>query len=297
MNSYCTILLSFLLFWIQTASAQSYFSFDAELPLEADGSIMIHPENPLRMEVDQSNVITLTPPDMGKISPSRIMSFDSDTLRRSGPDEIVMSILLDTLFLTESIYLTSVPVEVRAYEDRTFEGKSTLGYLVLNQIGQVSGPGRSAQTGHPSLLVRNLDPSMIPDHQKFDFYAGNLVPFSTSFPFTQGDLVEIRLISCNNLDDTFYYLEELEFLFQQNSIYCDQVTIDPTIPPTAAVSRLPSRITVRYFEAVHQERAEALTDLISGLFDMPVSAVQIEDMLPFYGGNTPVNDYIEIWLN
>lgn len=292
MNSYCTILMSCFLFWVQTVSAQSYFSFDAELPLEADGSIMIHPENPIRMEVNQSRIVKFTPPDIGKISPSRILSFESDTLRRSGPDEIVMSILLDTLFLTEVMYLTSVPVEVRAYEDRTFEGKSTLGTSILTQLGQVSAS--STQGG---LMIRNLDPSMIPNNQKFDFYAGNLVPFSASFPFTQRNLAEIRLISCNNLDDTFYYLEELEFLFQQSRIYCNQVTTDPTIPPSAAVSRLPSRITVRYFEAAHQTRAEALADLISGLFSIPMASVQVEDMLPFYGGNTPIHDYIEIWLN
>lgn len=286
--------MSCLLFWIQTASAQSYFSFDAELPLQADGSIMIHPANPIRMEVNQSKIVKFTPPDIGKISPSRILSFESDTLRRSGPDEIVMSILLDTLFFTEAIYLTSVPVEVRAYEDRTFEGKSTLGTSILNQLGQVS---RSASPTQAGLMIRNLDPSMIPNNQKFDFYAGNLVPFSASFPFTQRNLAEIRLISCNNLDDTFYYLEELEFLFQQTRIYCEEVTVDPAIPPASAVSRLPYRITVRYFEAAHQARAEALTDLISGLFNIPDTSVQTEDMLPFYGGNTPIYDYIEIWLN
>lgn len=292
MNSYCTIVISCLLFWVQAASAQSYFSFDAELPLEPDGSLLIHPENPIRMDVDQSGILTLTPPDMGKIPSSRILRFESDTLQRSGPDEIVMSLLLDSLFLTDAIYLTSVPVEVRAYEDKTFEGKSTLGTSVLNQLGQVSASSTQA-----SLMIRNVDPAMISDNQKFDFYAGNLVPFSATFPFAQGGLAEIRLISCNNLDDTFYFLEELEFLFQQTRIYCDQVTTDPSIPPSAAVSRLPSRITVRYFEAAHQVRAEALTDLISGFFSIPAAGVQVEDMLPAYGGNTPIQDYIEIWLN
>lgn len=292
MNPYCTIVMSCLLCWVQPAPAQSYFSFDAELPLETDGSLTIHPENPIRMEVDQSGTLKLTPPDMGKIAPTRILRFESDTLRRSGPDEIVMSIILDTLFLTDAIYLTSVPVEVRAYEDRTFEGKSTLGTAVLRQLGQLS-----ASTTQASLLIKNLDPVMISNTQKFDFYAGNLFPFSASFPFSPGDLAEIRLISCNNLDDTFFYLEELEFLFQQTRMYCDQVTVDPSIPPSAAVSRLPSRITVRYFEAAHQVRAEALTDLISGFFSIPAASVQVEDMRPFYGGNTPIHDYIEIWLN
>lgn len=289
--------ISCILAWPCSASAQSYFLFDAELPMAADGSLTIHPANPLEVQMDQGNSLRLTPPDMALIPPARIISFASDTISRQGPDEIVMDMVLDTLFLTEAVYLTTVPVEVRAFDDRTFEGVSTLGRGLLAQIGRVSGGLRGTPAGQGSLIIEGVDPSMVPASQRFDFYLGSLFPFSAGFPFQQGDLAEIRLISCNNLDDTFFILEELEYLFEQQPVYCASPSVDPAIPPSAAVARLGSQVTVRYFEAAHAQRAEALAELISGLFGIAPANVQTEDMRPFYGGNTPIQDYIEIWIN
>jgi len=267
----------------------SYLSFDETLALPDANHIHIG-KKAINVPLSQGNQISLIPPDMAQISPSYIKSVTTDTLPSAGGADSCISVCrLDTLFLSEDIFLRNVEIVVAYYLDGTYKGTSSFGRDLLNQMGRITQNGAS-------ISITDIAPGSITFKGRIA-RLGQVDPNNQpAFPFQQGDLNEIRLIKGNSQALTEQYQSELEAMLSQQPLICSFPSIDPNVPPQAALARLQNRITIRYFEPFHAQRAEALGEVIAFLLDLPLGDIFAEDMLSAYNGVPPVRDYLEVWM-
>ena len=267
----------------------SYLSFHEQISLP-DAQHISLANSPLQVPLVAGNALRLIPPDMAKLDKRFIKSVTTDTLPAlTGPDSCISTCLLDTLYLNSKLFLTQVEIEVAYFTDGTFKGKSSFGRGLLRELGSTRQNGRQIEISdvNPANLtkaarlahIQNLDPNT-----------------QAAFPFQTGDLQEIRLIKGNTQGETEAIMSKMESLFDLQPVFCSFPSVDPNVPPQAALNRLQNRVTIRYFEPFHAQRAEALGEVMSFLFGIPMSDIEAEDMLPAYNGTPPARDYLEVWV-
>lgn len=290
-----SLCLAFSAGLLAQAAVSNYVRFDKEIALPDLTHLPLYACDNQLVELEQGSKISLIPPDMAKIDRSRILRIVSDTLAaRLGKAKVISICELDTLYISKDLFLTHVEVEVPYFVDGTYEGTSSFGWEVLNQISTCRGPVQSGTQA--SLLLESVEPSALSFESRYQNLL-NLAPATASeFPFHVGDVYEIRLIKCNSLAKTESKIDYMEDLLYRQPLFCKSPSVDPMVPPSSALTRIQSPITIRYFEASHKERADALGECLSYLFQVPMSDIEVVDMRPAYGGNSPESDYMEVWF-
>ncbi|MEL6695684.1 MAG: hypothetical protein AAFP89_05555 [Bacteroidota bacterium] len=304
-----------ILMGLFTIRAQTQSVFDLHVPLADLDQIELSALGGKTIKMVSNNKIRLTPPDMSKLDQKRIISFSQDTFpATSGPDIVVTICEIDTFFVNQDVYLTHVPVEVETFTDRTFKGKSTFGWQVLRQIGATTGPILN-QNGNPEIeiaipmtpqikdeddivqAIAEEEPSVsapiLPPPPPSSTYNPTQDP---NLPFRAGDIEEIRLIKCNDQSETQGHLRDTESFLNQYIVFCARTSVDPAIPPVAAVNRIQNTLTIRYFQPFDAERATSLGEILGEQLNIAPSQILVEDMLPAYNGVPPRQDYLEIWF-
>lgn len=69
---------------------------------------------------------------------------------------------------------------------------------------------------------------------------------------------------------------------------------DPNPVPQAAINRIQSNITIRYFSLGDKKIAEDIKSLILSNAGLSSYSVAVESMLPYF--KNPIKDYVEIWF-
>ena len=277
--------------------AQNGLCFDRSLSLSSAEQITCRANGqPLTLRLQGGQSLTLMPPDMARLNQARIRSLRTDTLpSHQGPDRCISTAELDTFFVSEDFFLLDVIVEVPFSADGTFEGQSRLGWELLRQAGNCQGP-RQTDSGPVTLTVKDIQARNLTLSARYE-YLKQLDPTEQAgFAIQPGDLAEIRLIRGNDQSQARARLALMQQLLEQQPIFCQAPSIDPALPPDKALKRLSSPVTIRYFEAKHAPRAQALSEAIQFLFALPTQDLQVEDMQAAYGGTVPVADYLEVWF-
>lgn len=240
--------------------------------------------------------LSLTPPDIAQIPIGRLSEFETDTLvGPTKPARCVSRGTVDTLFINGTLFLTDVPVEVAFFTDGTYEGESTFGIQLLTQAGRHGSP-QGVRGDGAMLRIEKPAPQYLTNKGRWLQLQNLDLSEQPNFPLQPGNIWEIRLIRCNQSPQAEQRLQEAFNLFKQQEVFCQDPTEDPTVPPSEAVARIQTPITVRYFEGEHAQRAEALADCLAYLFLVPRNQIAVEDMLPSYNGVSPEDDYLEVWF-
>ncbi|MEO1415219.1 MAG: hypothetical protein AAFW00_08075 [Bacteroidota bacterium] len=304
-----------ILMGLFTAHAQTQSVFDLHVPLADLDQIELSALGGKTIKMVSDDKIRLTPPDMSKLDQKRIISFSQDTFpAASGPDIVVTICEIDTFFVNQDIFLTNVPVEVQTFIDRTFKGKSTFGWQILRQVGSTNGPVLN-QNGNPEIAIaipmtlqikdeEDLIQAIADEEPSVSIPTQPAPPPSSTYnpaqdpnlPFRAGDIEEIRLIKCNDQSETQGHLRDTESFLNQYIVFCARTSVDPAIPPIAAVNRIQNTLTIRYFQPFDAERATSLGEILGEQLNIPSSQILVEDMLPAYNGVPPRQDYLEIWF-
>ncbi|MEM6261721.1 MAG: hypothetical protein AAGI38_04370 [Bacteroidota bacterium] len=249
-----------------------------------------------KLPLNNFSNIKLIPPDMAKFPQDAIISIQQDTFRVfSGSDKIIARCILDTLFITDEVFLKNAEVEVVYFVDGTYEGTSSFGWQVFNQIGTCSGPAAFSST-QSRMVIENILPENLTFEARMNHLTDLAVVADFNYPFQPGDVSEIRLVRCSDQPATVNRIASMESLFQQQPTFSENPSTDPNIPPDAAVNRIQNPVTVRYFDENHADRATSLGQVVSFLFQVPMADILIEDMRPSYRGTPPVKDYLEVWF-
>lgn len=272
----------------------SFLTIDRDIILPDIDHIELYGLGNQSILLNTNNQITLIPPDMAKIDRNRILRIKTDTLKgTTGVAKCISDVLIDSLFITEELFLTNARIDVHYNLDGTFDGESVFGWQALNQIGTCNGPSRGSGG---SILIQGINPSNMTFNARFKTLATLALDEDSDFPFQPGDLDEIRLIKCSSQLSTENKINGMEDLLNQQPVFCTTPSVDPQVPPQTAISHIHHPVTIRFFEPYHAGRASALADCISFLFVIPISDVYVQDMLPAYNGIPPIKDYIEIWF-
>ncbi len=138
-----------------------------------------------------------------------------------------------------------------------------MGQSVLENFGSITIDDRRKQ-----IILKKIEP------------LGNMVK-----------LDKLKLIAGNNQAfSTIDNLRTQTFNQQINELIIDQILVDNNIPPQRALDRLPSKITIRYFDKKDMNKVTLLHSLIAHLYDN--STISIEDMTQYFSRAIP--NYIEL---
>ncbi|MEM9987197.1 MAG: hypothetical protein AAF804_19050 [Bacteroidota bacterium] len=286
----CLLCLGTLIFGQTSNSTWVYFSLEHQIELGSDQSLTLLRDASLPVPLGAGAQVKLVPPDMALVPQDRILRFAQDTLANpSGPSSIISTCWLDTLFIDQGVFLTEVPVQVSYFADGTYEGTSSFGQDLLLEIGEWE-----LSTDQESLIFKEISLA----NQTPDFRLHKLTQITPGayFPFQTNDIEEIRLIRASSSLEVDRKIDLLENLLTSQPLFCTQPSTDPQLPPASALARIQAPVTVRYFEPFHAERASALGEGVAYLLGLPPTEVVIEDMLPSYQGQVPVQNYLEVWV-
>lgn len=283
---------------IQVVPAQASYDGGKDLVvnLPAIDQIRLEALGNQAIALTADTLISLIPPDMARLDQRRILGCENDTFASViGPDQVLASCWVDTLFITPTVYVENARVEVQYFADGTYEGSSSFGWQALSELGPVSGPIPVASGGAQLFVEQNrATPTPVSSSA---VSSGSFDPSTyPQFPFTIGDIDEIRLIKCNTYPATESRLASMDQFLGENVVFCNELSVDPIVPPQKALNRINYPITIRYFEPVHAERATVLAEVIADQLQISNIDVHIEDMLPSYKGVPPKRDYLEIWF-
>ncbi len=286
----CFMGLSALAFGQNSNSDWVYFSLEHQIELGPDQSLNLLKDASLAIPLQDGAEVKLIPPDMAMIPQERILRFELDTITNpNGPSSILSTCWLDTLYIDKDIFLTDIPVQISYFEDGTYEGTSGFGQDLLLEIGEweISADQHSLTFNQVSLA--NQTPL-------FRLEKLRQMNPGAYFPFQIDDIEEIRLIRASSSSDVDQRIFLLENLLSTQPLFCKQPSTDPQLPPASALARIQAPVTVRYFEPFHAERASALGEGVAYLLGLQPTEVVIEDMLPSYQGQVPVQNYLEVWV-
>jgi hypothetical protein len=280
------------------ALAQSPWAFEVRIPLPGSDQITWQAgAQSVQTTLDSGNRLVLMPPDMAQVDPGRIQLVQTDTLPPQGnsPARYVAHCVVDTLFFGERLFLTDVPVEVPYFADGTFAGTSRLGWHVFDGVGVCRGP-QVTDGGEPSLVIQRVAAAAQPLEARFQQLLTWDESQASLFPLQAGDIEEVRLIRCDDAPSTRQRLATMKRLLSAHAQFCAGTSVDPAVPPAAALARIQHPVTIRYFEAQHAPRAEAMAQLLAYLLAIPSTEIFVENMVPHYGNHPPVLDYLELWF-
>jgi hypothetical protein len=293
-------LLCIQLFFLTVAFGQSlpgYLTFSYTIDMQDEEHLQIAALGNKAIKVDSSKRINFIPPDIASLDQARIVSVENDTIvNKKGKNKCISHCLVDTLFITDDLFLINTVVDVSFFLDGTYKGESSFGWGSLQQAGRCTRPSRGSSSRN-QLVITDCSPSNLTYSAKIK-NLHNLDPVNDpDIPFKGGSIQEIRLIKCSTNPIVEERLILVKTLLDPPNIFSQDYSIDPKVPPQNALARIKNTVTIRYFEATYAEQAEGMADCISYLFGVPRSQIFVENMLPYYGGIPPIQDYLEIWFN
>lgn len=247
--------------------------------------------------IDNSSRILLTPQQIAAIGNDRIISIKTDTILDPAGEMICNSRCeVDTFFITKDMFLLNQIVEVIYNANGTYSDNSVFGWKVLEKIGSCSGP-KNEVNGQPSLTIFQCSPKNLTIGYKLNHLRGIQFKSFPDNPFAVQKFDEIRLINCTNDPSGQIMLQTLAQLFNNSINFSKSVSIEDKMPPQRAIDRLNKGLTIRFFEDSFSSAALFIGECLSFIFSLDPRTIYLEDMRPYYGGDVPLKNYSEIWIN